>query len=474
MTRTSYNFVLMTSVVGALAAASPARAAYFVPVSTRGQGSITNDGTCNLADAIDSANRQVDAHGCVSSGPDRTNIFLDTTWVNGAPPVYVLNSSQTITGTVYISAGDLPGDSVIQTGAANQMFLIKAGGSLFLSSGTWKRVSGTGRVVTNHGTFSTSASQVEGGKITTTCDGTSATGCGGGIFNDGVLFLGAIVTRNTADLGGGVYDRGADGSYGNSTISGNTARNGGGIYNRGNPSLYSVTIDGNTAVDGAGVYNDIHVAGTSAMHFDRCTISNNQATGNGGGIYTRDFIFVDTSTIARNSALNASSTGNGGGVYATPSSSSNNYLELYWSTVASNKSNCHSVNGACTSGAGVFVVGTMATKSGFCLFANNTRGSNNQRSDYFGDPHGGEHNSPTIGSFFSSFNDTVPNANDHQNTTTGLSTTLANNGGPTLTLKLSAGSPPTQTSLTGCGDTDQTFSPRPVGTGCDYGAFEAR
>jgi predicted outer membrane repeat protein len=466
------RWTLMTLLGLAMSAASPARAAYFVHVAQRGEGSITNNRTCNLADAIDCANRQMDGHGCVSDGPDRQNIYLDNSLVNGAAPVYVLTSTQTITAAVYISAGDLPGDSIIQSSAGTHMFLVKAGASLFLSAGTWKRSGGTGRVVTNHGTFGTGDAQIQGGSFTTACDGTSATGCGGGIFNDGVLWLRAIVTGNTADLGGGVYEKGENGSYGNSTISGNTAvRNGGGIYNLGNPNLYSVTIDGNSAVDGAGVYNDVHVAGTSAMHFERCTISNNQASGKGGGIYTKHTIYIDTSTIARNSALNSSSTGNGGGIYATQGPSQN-YLELYWSTVAFNRSNCHSVKNACTNGAGVFVSGSVATKSDFSLFSNNTRGSNNQPSDYFGNAHTDDPSN--IGSFFSTVADTITNDSDLRDPNTRLSGTLADNGGPTLTLALPAGSPPTVTTLANCGDTDQTFSVRPVGSGCDYGAFEAR
>lgn len=83
--------------------------------------------------------------------------------------------------------------------------------------------------------------------------GSSATGAGGGIFNDfnGIisLLIDSTVSGNSAYEGGGIYNNGTIG-ISNSTISLNIANNGGGgIYNN-NPGiiskLFSTVVDGNT------------------------------------------------------------------------------------------------------------------------------------------------------------------------------------------------------------------------------------
>ena len=62
---------------------------------------------------------------------------------------------------------------------------------------------------------------------------------------------------------------------------------------------------------------------------------------------------------------------------------------------------------------------------------------------------------------------------DDQSNTDPLLGPLADNGGPTLTHALLAGSPAIDTALPGaCPATDQLGTVRPQGLGCDVGAFE--
>lgn len=70
--------------------------------------------------------------------------------------------------------------------------------------------------------------------------------------------------------------------------------------------------------------------------------------------------------------------------------------------------------------------------------------------------------------------DTTPGQNDESDTNPLLGP-LQNNGGPTLTMALSPGSPALNkipARGAGCPSTDQRGVPRPQGTGCDIGAYE--
>ena len=130
---------------------------------------------------------------------------------------------------------------------------------------------------------------------------------GGGINNQGTLTLtDSTVSGNTATgpyaYGGGI------GSYGpltliNSTVSGNTAGDGGGIWHEGTLTLTDSTVSGNTADHGGGIHN----GGTLTLI--NSTVSGNTAT-SGGGINNSG-----SSTVTLiNSTVSGNSAAGGGGI----------------------------------------------------------------------------------------------------------------------------------------------------------------
>jgi len=266
---------------------------------------------------------------------------------------------------------------------------------------------------------------------------------GGGIFmgNSAVLTLNnCIVSNNTATNGGGgiwmndsavlhVFD---------STISNNTTTGGDGggirIFNSGTLNITRSTVSGNQATatapagGGGGIYNG--VAGT--VNATNITVSGNTAGNQGGGINTSATLNVSSSTIAGNTAAIG-----GGGIFNGPTFTAT----LGNSLVALN-----------TVAPGPDLRGTFTAN--YCLIGN-ADGS------------------------------TISGANNQLGTTAvpinPLLGPLQNNGGPTFTRALLAGSPAIDTGFTALA-TDQRGFMRPYdfplipnapgGNGSDIGAFE--
>lgn len=164
-----------------------------------------------------------------------------------------------------------------------------------------------------------------------TISNNTAAVCGGGTYGSS-LYEGCVVENNEASrYGGGVYNgssditvsdsiirnnKASDATYGhgggiygaetvtNCVITGNEAAvRGGGMYLEGG-TVTGCTISGNTAKYGGGVYA-YYVSST----FTDSTLSYNQATETGGGLYSDAMSKVTNCTIANNSAKN------GGGIY---------------------------------------------------------------------------------------------------------------------------------------------------------------
>lgn len=156
---------------------------------------------------------------------------------------------------------------------------------------------------------------------------------GGGIFvDDATTIVGTSINNNTIEpasgatpeifqgaQGGGLYvDYGLN-QADHLTIHGNTVAGvnsqdafgdgGGGIYDSGGFTLTNSVISGNKALDGVGggLLNDGEVE-----HLSRVTVSGNRAvTGDGGGIYGYDVTYITQSSITGNLAG-----GNGGGFWS--------------------------------------------------------------------------------------------------------------------------------------------------------------
>jgi predicted outer membrane repeat protein len=131
--------------------------------------------------------------------------------------------------------------------------------------------------ILNHGTLTVSTCVVSDN---------SATGSGGGLFNDytGTLTVtNCTISRNTAPNDGGGID-----SYGVLTVSGST-------------------LDDNYAQNQGGAINNYH----GAMTVTSCTLRDNSTDGAGGGIFNVGNATISGSTLSGNRAENG---GEGGGI----------------------------------------------------------------------------------------------------------------------------------------------------------------
>jgi hypothetical protein len=130
-------------------------------------------------------------------------------------------------------------------------------------------------------------------------------GIGGGVFNRGNATLtGVAIEGNTAEhFGGGASNAGTL-TIADSTISGNSASWGGGVNNDGSLTIKNSTISGNSASWGGGVSNNINYTYYTSMTISNCTISGNSAANLGGGIVIlqESSAWLSHTLIAGNSA----------------------------------------------------------------------------------------------------------------------------------------------------------------------------
>ena len=130
---------------------------------------------------------------------------------------------------------------------------------------------------------------------------------GGGIAGNGThaTISNCLITDNTADVGGGLFN--CDGIIQNCRITWNTADSGGGLY-RCDGTVLHCTIENNTAARGAGLYE---CQGTVSS----CGILTNTATaGSGAGAYNCNGSLSEC-RIAGNTNSGTSTYYTGGGLY---------------------------------------------------------------------------------------------------------------------------------------------------------------
>ena len=130
---------------------------------------------------------------------------------------------------------------------------------------------------------------------------------GGGIFMDSgdMTMTNCTVMGNVAaDDGGGIFVDDDTSIITASVIQGNTAGDsGGGIVNFQLVEVMSTTVSGNTADFGGGIFNRTLLANPDHIQINNSTISGNTATVGGGGIYgSRGLTIVRFSTITDNNA----------------------------------------------------------------------------------------------------------------------------------------------------------------------------
>jgi hypothetical protein len=291
---------------------------------------------------------------------------------------------------------------------------------------------------------------------------------GGGLLNSGILTISNSSLSGRADFGGAIANDGTMTLINSTVRIGIAFKEGGGIYNNARMTLVGTTVNfsNQAAARGGGIFN------IGTMTLTNSTVSSNSATW-GGGIFNAGTLTLTNSTVSENGADQ-----DGGGIY------NENFgrVNLFNVTMTRNQAD-RSFRGMGIGG-GIFngAIGAPFTFQNTILAGN---------SETLRLPNGifiattGECAGGTIGS---SGNNLMENYNTGHCTVVGTAPILAdpklgplqNNGGPTQTHGLLAGSPAIDGgNLGGCRDnlgvllpTDQRGFPRTFGSRCDIGAYE--
>jgi fibronectin-binding autotransporter adhesin len=393
-------------------------------------GGINNAGSLTLDTSTVSGNSATGSGGGINNTGSLTlsgSTISDNTGKSGGginnAGNLVLGNSATIAGNSAIGSGGGVLDtgtltmdsSTITQNTAGSGGGVDVGGTLTVTNSTISdnsaTLSGGGVGVTFTGTFTVSNS---------TISGNSAAGSGGGIDSAGLLTLGhsTTISGNSATGSGGGIDVEAGGTatavY--STLSGNSAATGGGgIDNNGSLSITISTIQSNTAGSSGGGVGD-EVGGTLTL--TDSTVSGNQAGGFGGGLSNAGTANLTNATIAVNTGSSA------GGIFNTGT------LTVVNGTIAENTISSSGIGGGLYAQQGTATLDNtiVAANTSGAGKANNAAGSLTLTSsnNLFGA--GGSGGLTTLD-------------NNLINVATPDLGALANNGGPTETVALLAGSP---------------------------------
>ncbi|MEO8609269.1 MAG: right-handed parallel beta-helix repeat-containing protein [Chloroflexota bacterium] len=361
-----------------------------------------NAGTLDeLISKISIANGTAGADTIVLTSDITLTALVDTGLGNSGLPIIVSGSDITIEGQGHTLTRDV-------NAPAFRILRVAAGGNLTLLN-----------LVVSNG------------------DVLSGSGSGGGMYNAGTLtIINSTFSGNKADLGGAVYSTGTLLII-NSTFSGNTGQSaGGGVLNAGGGTMdiHNSVFFGNTASFGNGgaIQNEANATLNSSSIFD------NDAFFNGGAVYN-----YTTGTMTINSSsFYANSTGSLGGAMLSFGT-----LNLRNSTVSDNTAgnkggavyngfngtatiinSTISGNSAATSGGGVQSINTSPTIT-------NTIVTNNIITDSLTV---GNCSGWTMVGSYSLDND--GSCTNFVNSPTINLASLADNGGPTQTIALNAGS----------------------------------
>ena len=192
---------------------------------------------------------------------------------------------------------------------------------------------------------------------------TATYGGGVGFYINAIFTMedGTIISKNTAQAGGGVYVNGSSTS-GNTftmtggTISENTAQHGGGVYITGTESTFTMTdgtITGNTTdYYGGGV----NVAYSSTFTMEDGEINNNNANGSGGGVY----LYNGTFMMKGGTISDCTAKGVGGGVSIDSAST----LEM---SGTAKIAGCKRTSTSTNSGGGIYNDGTFTIGGEACI-----------------------------------------------------------------------------------------------------------
>ena len=398
---------------------------------------LTKTGDCSLRAAIMQANHL--------SGPDTTHIVLPAgeyvltqavTGSDGEDSGDLNLTTPTLAGQIISIEGDTAQTSVIDANAIDRVMTIDSNRTAVVS-----------RVTIRHG-FEQSV--------------------GGGISVDGTLTLiDSIVADNEGFTAGGAWvDVNGKLVVLRSTFSSNISRNGGGgLFISGRATFHESSVTGNIAGFGAGVI--VGGTSTSLLYLYNSTISGNVSSTVGGGVYSYSQAYLVNSTISGNSA-----NGNGGGIYNI------GQTWLYNTSIVGNDAS-HDRNPPGGVGGGVYNYSgpTSRLVAVNSLIADNTILDSPTADDCNGvlEVYGWNLLADYSGCSFSG-----NGAAGRGLVSTNTIGPLADNGGPTFTHALLAGSEAIDsTTAQGCVDdtlallaTDQRGFVRIAGAKCDVGAYE--
>ena len=373
---------------------------------------IIDDSNCSLREAIMAANMDASVNGCVYSGAGPDDII---TLVSGQTYTLTRVGATDTTGDL-----DVHGNLTIQASGSTDAIIDAAGINRALEAGQLGNVNLT--------------------LINITIMNGNAPD-GGGIFFDGAGTLtlqDSAILNNVAtgaqNCGAGIYSATpATIVINNSTIAGNScsdpSSDGAGLYKNagGSVTITNSTFSGNTAGDNGGGINFDVTGGT--MTIRNSTFANNTAGGRGGGIQVANgTVTIDFSTFSGNAANMdpALSTSIGGAVQATGGS-----VEIRRSILA-NSTNTFATPQDCdqaTPGV-ISVTNSIVETNSDCALTSTSNAD------------------PGLGA-------------------------LASNGGPTMTMAITSGSPAFN-AVQNCSSAsaDQRGVTRPQGAACDLGAYE--
>jgi hypothetical protein len=393
--------------------------------------------------------------------------------ITGTLTLYAGNGGTGQGGGLYVNGGSLTiASSTIASNQAN------GGPSGAVGSSGYSEGGGlyNGGMLTVSNSTLSGDSAISGGGInnmgTLTVTGSTLSGnSGGGIYNMGTLTVtGSTLSGNSSYSGSGIYNGGTLTVTG-STLSGNHADvligAGGGIFNQGTLTVDNCTLSGNSAgLFGGGIanrYGTLTVTGS--------TLSGNSSGGSGGGIDNLyGTMMVTGSTLSGNRAAE-----NGGGIYSAIFAGASRVI-LTNVTLTANRAN---TGGGSYHGGGLCVNGSLVPILHNTLIAGNFNGATGTtRDDVYGplDP-GGDYNLIGDGTGMTGLQSGV-NGNLVGSVAAPIDPLLGplqNNGGPTLTHALLAGSPAIDAGNNAyAAAADQRGFARIVGDTIDIGAFEVQ
>jgi hypothetical protein len=205
----------------------------------------------------------------------------------------------------------------------------------------------------------------------------------------------------------------------------NLAGSGGGIFNAENMTVQNSTLSGNQAVNGAGIFN----LNSGTLTVQNSTISNNVATASGGGIFNSGALTVENSTISGNRATTSA-----GGVAQNYAATAVTVLSN--TTITQNHSDNNNIGAE--PGGGILASSGAVTLHN-SIVADNFRGSGTLTEDDISGSLNGASTNNLIGTAGSGGLANGTNGNQ-VGVANPLLGSLTNNGGPTPTHALLAGS----------------------------------